>query len=89
MAEVFARAYGMVVSSLGTMLTEETVKEVDLVVTMGCSLEEVFPVPLISLMAKKVVDCKIDDPRGRTIDDVRNIRTQIEEKVLSLFKKNN
>lgn len=115
MAEAFARAYGVMASSAGTMpaatlnasvveamkergmslagkpkmLTEEMIKEADLIVTLGCSVEEVFPEPLISLMEKKVVDWKIDDPKGKSIDDVRNIRAQIEEKVLSLSKKNN
>jgi protein-tyrosine-phosphatase len=71
------------------MLTEEMIKEADLIVTMGCSLEEACPKPLVPLMEKKSVDWKIDDPKGKSIDDVKKIRAQIEEKVLSLSKKSN
>lgn len=114
-AEAFARAYGMMAVSAGTMpaeglnplvikamkergislpgkpkiLTEDMVKEADLIVTMGCSVEEALPKPLVSLMEKKVVDWEIDDPKGKSLEDVKKIMAQIEERVLSLSKKNN
>jgi protein-tyrosine-phosphatase len=114
-AEAFARAYGIMAASAGTMpgdrldplvikamkergislpgkpriLTEEMIKEADLIVTMGCSVEETCPKPLVSLMEKKMVDWKIDDPKGKSLEDVKKIMAQIEERVLSLSKKNN
>lgn len=68
-------------------LTEAMIKEADLIVTMGCSIEEVLPKPLMLEFEKKVVDWKTDNPSGKSIDDVRKIRAQIEEKVLSLSLK--
>ena len=70
------------------ILTEGMVKEADLIVTMGCSVEETFAEPLVSLMEKKVVDWEIDDPKGKSLEDVKRIMAQIEERVLSLSKKN-
>ena len=69
------------------ILTEDMVKEADLIVTMGCSAEETFPKPLLTLIEKKVVDWEIDDPKGKSLEDVKRITAQIEEKVLSLTKK--
>ena len=71
------------------ILTEDMVKEADLIVTMGCSVEEALPKPLVSLMEKKVVDWKIDDPKGKSLEEVKKITAQIEKSVLSLTKKNN
>jgi arsenate reductase len=69
------------------LLTEAMLREADLIVTMGCSIEEVLPKPLMPEFEKKVVDWKMDNPSGKSIDQVRKIRAQIEEKVLSLSMK--
>ena len=47
------------------MLTVEMVNEADLVVTMGCSVEEVCPRPMIAQMQKKLRDWHLDDPKGK------------------------
>jgi protein-tyrosine-phosphatase len=54
------------------------------VVTMGCSVEEVCPRPMLARMQKKLVDWKIEDPKGKTVEDVRKIRDEIERKVAGL-----
>ena len=69
------------------MLTEEMVREADLVVTMGCSVQEVCPKPMLEQMDKKLVDWHIEDPKGKSIDEVKKIASQIENKVLELLKK--
>jgi protein-tyrosine-phosphatase len=69
-------------------LTEEMIKEADLIVTMGCSVQEVCPKPLVEQMEKKLVDWHIEDPKGKTIDEVKKIANQIEKKVIELLKKN-
>ena len=69
------------------MLTAEMIKEADLVVTMGCSVQEVCPAPMIQQMEKKLVDWHIEDPKGKTIEAVRQIANQIENKVVELLKK--
>jgi arsenate reductase len=66
------------------MLTIEMVNEADLVVTMGCSVEEVCPAPLIARMQKKFVEWNIEDPKGKSIEKVRQIGEEIERKVAAL-----
>ena len=70
------------------MLTEDMIKEADLVVTMGCSVQEVCPAPLVEQMEKKLVDWHIEDPKGKPIDEVRKIARQIEDKTVELLKRN-
>jgi len=71
-------------SSHPKMLTIEMVNEADLVVTMGCSVEEVCPAPLIARMQKKLVEWNIEDPKGKSIERVRQIGEEIERKVAEL-----
>jgi protein-tyrosine-phosphatase len=66
------------------MLTVEMINEASLVVTMGCSVEEVCPRPMLARMQKKLVDWNLDDPKGKPIQDVRRIRDEIEARVASL-----
>ena len=40
-----------------------------------------------SLFVRDVLDWNIEDPKGKTIEDVRKIRDQIKLEVLSLIKK--
>ena len=69
------------------ILTEQMITEADLVVTMGCSVQEVCPAPLVRQMQKKLVDWQIEDPKGKGIDEVRKISSQIESKVMELLKR--
>ena len=70
------------------MLTQEMVKEANLVVTMGCSVQEVCPKPMVEQMEKKLVDWQIEDPKGKQIEVVRKIASQIEKKTVELLQKN-
>ncbi len=63
------------------MLTPEMINRASLVVTMGCSVEEACPKPMLAAMQKKLVDWHLDDPKGRPIQEVRRIRDEIEKKV--------
>ena len=69
------------------ILTEQMITEADLVVTMGCSVQDVCPAPLVREMQKKLVDWQIEDPKGKGIDQVRKISSEIESKVLELLKR--
>ncbi len=69
------------------MLTPDMIREADLVVTMGCSVQEVCPKPMVEQMEKKLVDWHIEDPKGKSIDEVKKIASQIENKVIELLKK--
>jgi len=66
------------------MLTNEMINDASLVVTMGCSVEEVCPRPMLAKMQKKLVDWDIEDPKGKTIDEIRKIRDEVERRVARL-----
>ncbi len=52
-------------------------------VNMGCMDKESCP----SLFVKDILDWKIEDPSGKTINEVRKIRDEIKFEVLELIKK--
>ncbi len=62
------------------MLTAEMIDHARLIVTMGCSVEEACPRPMLAAMQQKLVDWNLDDPKGKSIDEVRKIRDEIEKK---------
>jgi arsenate reductase len=58
---------------------DEIVRAADVVVTMGCGDAcPVFP-------GKRYVDWEVEDPSGKTIDEVRPIRDDLEQRVRSLM----
>jgi arsenate reductase len=61
------------------LLTGEMVEEADLVITMGCG-ENVCPI-----VPKEVMDWGLDDPHGQTIERVREIRDEIQRRVVDLI----
>lgn len=68
-------------ASTPKMLTTEMIERADVIITMGCSVEEVCPAPMIARMKRKLLDWGVDDPAGKTIEEVRRIRDEIERKV--------
>ena len=68
------------------MLTSEMIQRVSLVVTMGCSVEEACPRPMLAQMQKKLVDWEVEDPKGKTIEQVAEIRDEIEKRIAQLSK---
>ena len=68
------------------MLTDKMIEDADYVVTMGCRAQDVCPKPLVVKMEKKLVDWQIQDPKDKLIEEVRKIRSEIETKVIELFK---
>lgn len=66
------------------MLTADMINDASLVVTMGCSVEEVCPRPMLARMQKKLTDWNLEDPKGKPLEEVRKIRNEIEEKVRGL-----
>ncbi|MGB5951521.1 MAG: arsenate reductase ArsC [Ornithinimicrobium sp.] len=62
-----------------TILTEDTVKVSDVVITMGCGDAcPIFP-------GKRYEDWPLQDPAGRGVDAVRPIRDEIKARVLALL----
>ena len=66
------------------MLTTQMINDAALVVTMGCSIEEACPKPMLAQMQKKLLDWNLEDPKGKPIEKVRAIRDEIEKKVSEL-----
>ena len=54
--------------------------EMDYLITMGC--EETCP----AVLAKKIIEWKIPDPKGKSIDVFREVRDLIEDKIKTLFE---
>ncbi len=71
-------------SNVPKLLTNEMINQATLVITMGCSVEEVCPKPMFAKMQKKLVDWDIEDPKGKKIEEIRHIRDEIEPKVAAL-----
>ena len=58
---------------------DEVVRAADVVVTMGCGDAcPVFP-------GKRYLDWELDDPSGKTVEEVRPIRDEIEQRVRGLL----
>ena len=62
------------------LVTNEMIEESDSVVNMGCMDKESCP----ALFVEDVTDWDIEDPKGKSIEDVRRIRDSIELKVKEL-----
>jgi arsenate reductase len=62
------------------LLTTKMAEEADQIITMGCNVEKICPAPLL----KNVIDWRLEDPKGKPIEKVRQIRDEIEAKVLEL-----
>jgi len=63
------------------LLTTKMAEEADLIITMGCSVEKFCPAPLL----KNVIDWGLEDPKGKPIEKIRQIRDEIEKRVLKLI----
>jgi protein-tyrosine-phosphatase len=83
--EVVVRAMGELDVDLSGEEPREIPREellsVDVVVTMGCSADDVCP----ATWRGDARDWGLDDPAGRSLDDVREIRDEIAERVGALF----
>jgi len=63
------------------LLTTKMAEEADQIITMGCSVEKFCPAPLL----KNVIDWRLEDPKDKPIEEVRQIRDEIEKRVLKLI----
>lgn len=62
-------------------ITQEMLETADRVITMGCSLEEACPAPLVD-----AEDWALDDPKGQPLPVVRGIRDEIRKRVEDLLR---
>jgi protein-tyrosine-phosphatase len=62
------------------LLTDTSVREADVVITMGCG--DACPI----YPGKRYEDWELDDPAGQDVEAVRPIRDEIERRVRSLIE---
>ncbi|HXZ69883.1 MAG TPA: arsenate reductase ArsC [Streptosporangiaceae bacterium] len=67
-------------AAVPTRLTDEAVREADAVITMGCG--DACPV----YPGKRYLDWDLPDPAGKTLDEVRPIRDEVDRRVRALVK---
>jgi arsenate reductase (thioredoxin) len=63
------------------LITAKMAYDVDLIVTMGCSAQGICPGPFF----KPTIDWALEDPKGKPIEKVREIRDEIEQRVKELI----
>jgi arsenate reductase (thioredoxin) len=62
-------------------ITPENLQNCDYIITMGCSAEGVCP----ATWSGENRDWGLDDPHGKDVEEVREIRDEIETRVEALF----
>jgi arsenate reductase (thioredoxin) len=62
-------------------LTAQMAMDVDFIVTLGCKTQGICPGPFF----KPTIDWTLEDPKGKTLQRVREIRDEIEKKVKELI----
>lgn len=63
------------------LLTPEIAKQADRVITMGCGVEEVCPAVIV-----EAEDWALEDPRGKPLEKVREIRDRIRARVKKMLE---
>jgi len=63
-------------------LTMEMLDQADRVVTMGCGTEGVCPASFV-----ETEDWQLEDPKGKSLEEIRRIRDEIKTRVKRLLEK--
>lgn len=63
------------------LLTIQMTQDADLIVTMGCNDQGICPGPFF----KPTIEWKLEDPKGKPKEKVREIRDEIERNVKNLM----
>jgi protein-tyrosine-phosphatase len=63
------------------LVTSQMVREADMIIVMGCSAKAFCPAPLLH----KAIYWGIEDPKGKPIEEIREIRDEIENRVRMLL----
>ncbi len=64
-----------------TLLTLQLINNADLIITMGCNDQGICPGPFF----KPTIDWKLEDPKGKSLQKVREIRDEVERLVQNLI----
>lgn len=68
-----------VVDAVPKLLTDEAVRASDVVITMGCG--DACPV----YPGKRYLDWQLEDPAGKSVEEIRPIRDEVDRRVRSLL----
>jgi arsenate reductase len=63
-------------------ISTKMVAEAEKIITMGCEASNFCPAKFLS----RVEDWNIDDPKGKTLDEIRSIRDSVHEHVRELLR---
>jgi arsenate reductase len=80
-AQVLREAGLDISHNIPRLLTLEMMQKADRVITMGCGAEKVCPASFVP-----TEDWQLEDPEGKPIEKVRQIRDAIRNKVTALIK---
>ena len=64
------------------LVSSQMIAEAEKIITMGCEESDFCPAKFLS----KIKDWGIDDPKGKTMDEIRSIRDTIHERVVELLQ---
>ena len=64
------------------LVNTQMVQKADVIIVMGCDAQGFCPASFLN----KVVDWKLEDPKGKPIEKVREIRDEIERRVKKLVE---
>jgi arsenate reductase len=64
-------------------VSSEMIAEAEKVITMGCEASDFCPARFLS----RVEDWHIEDPKGKTVDEIRSIRETVHEHVRELLQR--
>jgi arsenate reductase (thioredoxin) len=70
-------------SSKPKLVTSEMIANAEKIVTMGCEGSDFCPARFLP----KIEDWMIEDPKGKTLDQIRSIRGTVQERVVELLRK--
>jgi len=62
-------------------LTSKMMEQADKVITMGCGVEGVCPATFV-----ETEDWELEDPEGKMLEQVRQIRDEIKDRVMKLLE---
>jgi arsenate reductase len=63
-------------------ISTEMIAEAEKVITMGCEASDFCPTRFLS----RVEDWNVEDPKGKTLDEIRSIRDSIHDHVRELLR---
>jgi len=68
-------------SKIPKLISAKMAQEADLIVTMGCNDQGICPGPFF----KPTINWAVEDPKGKSIEKVREIRDEIERQIKQLL----